>query len=142
MSISCTDQLLPSSNSSYELYFSRVSRRIGRSSAHSGSQDAVMGELDDDDGYNPHEETEPFLRHVLRHGPQLSASLRHLVGLLRDSLPFVCVVDTIRRSAESGKDKDALTVGVDVFAKSAGWFRILYGDMRFVVRTMTILKLD
>lgn len=95
-----------------------------------------MEDPDEDDGYNPHEEIEPFVRHVLRHGPQLSTSLRHLVELLRDSLPFVCVVDNIRRSAESGKDKNALAVGVDVFAKAAGWFRILYGDMRYVLRVL------
>lgn len=89
--------------------------------------------LDDDDHINPHDEAEPFLRHVLRHGPQLSSSLHQLVGLLRDSLPLVCVVDSIRRGAESGRDKDAVTVGVDVFAKAAGWFRVLYGDLRFVL---------
>ena len=81
---------------------------------------------------NPHEDAEPFLRYVLQQGPRLSTSLHQLVSLLRDSLPVVCVLDTMRKAAVSGKDKDAASLGVDAFPKSAGWYRILYGDTRYV----------
>lgn len=85
---------------------------------------------DDEASYNPHEDAEPYLRHVLRQGPRLSLSLHQLVELLRDSLPVVCALDLIRRSADSGKNKRAMSVGVDTFAKSAGWYRVSYGDLR------------
>ena len=141
VSITCTDQLLPLSNGSYELFFSRIPRQFGRlANASVSSENGLLavpnglGDDNDDAVYNPHEDAEPFLKHVLRHGPRLSSSLHQLVGLLRDSLPVVCVLDSIRKGAESGRDKDAHTLGVETFAKAAGWFRVLYGDMRLVVQ--------
>lgn len=128
MAITCTDQLLTSSSSSsYDLAFSRIPQKKRIRS----DVDPFSTSEDNDDWIdNPHDDSEPFLRHVLRQGPRLSSSLHQLVLLLRNTLPVVCVLDSIRKATVSGRDKDAQTVGVDTFAKAAGWFRILYGDMR------------
>jgi mediator of RNA polymerase II transcription subunit 14 len=78
-----------------------------------------------DDQFNPHDDAEPFLRSLLLHGHgRLAASLNRVVGILRDTLPVVVELEAIRREeAVSG-------VGVDTFAKAAGWYRLLYGDLR------------
>lgn len=77
------------------------------------------------DSFNPHEEAEPFLRHILRHGHgKLSQSLHRLVKLLRETLPIVIELEEIRRKGrERGQN-------LDIFAKSAGWYRLLYGDLK------------
>lgn len=103
MSITCTDQLVPS-NSAYELRFSR-----------SG--------LSKEGKVNPHEDAEPFLRNILHHG-RLSTSLHELVALLRDSLPIVVELEEMRKTAARNGES------IDTFAKAAGWFRLLYGDLR------------
>jgi mediator of RNA polymerase II transcription subunit 14 len=79
--------------------------------------------------YNPHEDAEPFLRNVLGRG-DLGPSLQRLVVLLRDTLPIASVLDEIRaeaNNADGGKGR-----GPDCFAKSAGWYRLMYSDLRFV----------
>ena len=102
VAIACSDPLSPGGGS-YDLRFGR-----------SGERDAR---------FNPHEDMEPFLRHVLRHD-QLGRSLLRLVDLLRDTLPIVTELDDIRAAAaQSGRVLDA-------FAKAAGWHRILYGDAK------------
>lgn len=68
-----------------------------------------MGNVDD--GRNPHSEAEPFLRKVL-HAGKLGPSVHRLVMLLRDTLPIVVELSGF--------------IGVDSFAKSAGWYRVLY----------------
>ncbi len=124
MAITCADQLLSSSSSSYDLAFSRVPQKKRLRL----DVDPFTTSDDNDDAMdNPHEDSEPFLRHVLRQGPRLSSSLHQLVLLLRNTLPVVCVLESIRKATVSGRDKDAQAVGVDTFAKAAGWFRILYG---------------
>jgi mediator of RNA polymerase II transcription subunit 14 len=76
---------------------------------------------------NPHDDAEPFLRNILRHGHgRLAPSLHRLVTLLRDTLPIVTELAEIR----SKSDHEGLNI--DTFAKAAGWYRLLYGDMRFV----------
>ncbi|KAK0461040.1 mediator complex subunit MED14-domain-containing protein [Desarmillaria tabescens] len=62
-------------------------------------------------GRNPHTEAEPFLRTVL-HAGKLGPSVHQLVMLLRDTLPIVVELSEF--------------TGVDSFAKSAGWYRVLY----------------
>ncbi|KAK0212615.1 mediator complex subunit MED14-domain-containing protein [Desarmillaria ectypa] len=64
-----------------------------------------------DGGRNPHSEAEPFLRTVL-HAGKLGPSVHQLVMLLRDTLPVVVELSGF--------------TGVDSFAKSAGWYRVLY----------------
>lgn len=104
VAIACSDPLSPGGGS-YDLRFGRA-----------GERDARL---------NPHEDMEPFLRHVLRHD-QLGRSLLRLVDLLRDTLPVVAELDDIRAAAaQSGRM-------LDVFAKAAGWHRIQYGDARYV----------
>lgn len=77
--------------------------------------------------FNPHDDAEPFLRNILRHGHELAPSLHRLVTLLRDTLPIVSELEEIRRQSENeGRS-------VDAFAKAAGWYRLLYGDLRLVV---------
>lgn len=72
--------------------------------------------------FNPHDDAEPFLRNIL-HGGMLAHSLQRLVETLRGTLPIVKVLEEIRRENE---------MSVDTFAKAAGWYRMLYGDLRFV----------
>ncbi|KAL5506965.1 RGR1 [Sanghuangporus vaninii] len=134
VSITCTDQLMLSANSSYELSFSRI-RKIGRPATLTVPVDPLHG--DEDERYNPHEEALPYLQRILRHGPLLSASLHQLVGLLRDSLPLVCVIDVLREDREKGGN--AQSIAVDVLTKAAGWYRVMYGDSRHALdfRLMT-----
>ncbi|KZT04699.1 MED14-domain-containing protein [Laetiporus sulphureus 93-53] len=121
VSITCVDQL-SLTGGSYELTFSRVSDTdtIGQKPPDGGSS------------YNPHEDLEPYLCTLLRHG-RLSASLHTLVALLRDTLPIVLELEDIRSATSRSGDN------VDVFPKSAYWFRILYGDLRHALdfRLMT-----
>ncbi|KAF7975073.1 hypothetical protein HWV62_10589, partial [Athelia sp. TMB] len=79
------------------------------------------------DLYNPHDDAEPFLRHVLRHG-RLGPSVRCLVALLRDTLPIAAQLEALRVDAERSGG------GLDTFAKAAGWYRVLYGDLKCVLR--------
>ncbi|OSD01314.1 MED14-domain-containing protein [Trametes coccinea BRFM310] len=115
LSLTCTDQL-SSSGGSYHLRFGRVQ-----------PEDEHRMDVDGDHSagpaHNPHEDVEPYMRNLLRHG-RLSSALHRLVGLLRETLPVVAELEDIRvAAARSG-------TCVDTFAKSAGWFRILYGDLR------------
>jgi mediator of RNA polymerase II transcription subunit 14 len=77
---------------------------------------------------NPHDNAEPFLRHILRHGHgRLAPSIHRLVTILRDTLPIVTELEEIReKSQHEGQN-------IDTFAKAAGWYRLLYGDLRFVL---------
>lgn len=114
LSLTCTDQL-SSTGGSYHLRFGRVER---------DDEMEVDGELLRAT-HNPHEDVEPYMRNLLRHGP-LTSTLHRLVSLLRETLPIVAELEEIRAAAaRSG-------AVVDTFAKSAGWFRILYGDLRYV----------
>ncbi|KAF9528468.1 mediator complex subunit MED14-domain-containing protein [Crepidotus variabilis] len=112
VSISCEDQL-SSTGGNFDLYFSRME-----------SGDAMETDISFN-SLNPHEEAEPFLRHILRHGHgKLSQSLHRLVKLLRETLPIVVELEEIRRDGnENGRN-------LDIFAKSAGWYRLLYGDLK------------
>lgn len=65
------------------------------------------------------------MRNILRHG-RLAPSLHRLVSLLRDTLPIVAELEDMRTRAEKEGG------GLDTFAKSAGWYRVLYGDLRLV----------
>ncbi|OBZ68191.1 Mediator of RNA polymerase II transcription subunit 14 [Grifola frondosa] len=87
--------------------------------------------LSDVPRHNPHDDVEPFMRDLC--GTRMAPSLHKLVGLLRDTLPVVAELEDIRtNSARMGGS-------VDTFAKAAGWFRILYGDLRHALdfRLMT-----
>ncbi|KAJ8518069.1 hypothetical protein ONZ45_g4838 [Pleurotus djamor] len=125
VSITCTDQLSPSGGT-FDLRFSRV--------------------LPDDptkeaSKFNPHDDAEPFLGNILRQGHgRLAPSLHRLVGLLRDTLPIAATLEDIRQSSYSGDlSTSNASAGLDTFAKAAGWYRVLYGDMRHALdfRLMT-----
>jgi len=75
--------------------------------------------------YNPHVKAEPFLREILRQGHgRLMPSLHRLVQLLRDTLPIVVELHAIQtESARNGRN-------LEILAKNAGWYRLLYGDLR------------
>lgn len=108
VSITCTDQLSPTGGS-FAFRFSK------------------QNVTPDGDSYNPHEEAEPFLRNVLRPGHgRLSLSLHRLVSLLRDTLPMVIKLDTIRMQPVDG-------IPVDTVVKAAGWYRIVYGNFKHAV---------
>lgn len=65
------------------------------------------------------------MRNVLRHG-RLAPSFRRLVGLLTDTLPIVAELERMRMEAEKTGSN------LDTFAKAAGWYRVLYGDLRYI----------
>lgn len=112
VSISCQDQLSPSGGT-FDLEFSRTPPRNGM------DMDAEM------DNFNPHEDAEPFLRDILRHAHgRLAPSLHCLVTLLRETLPIVVVLEAIRQEAK----KNGMIL--DVFPKAAGWYRLLYTDLK------------
>jgi len=46
---------------------------------------------------------------------------------LRDTLPIVVVLRAIRQEAKRNG------MNLDVFPKAAGWYRLLYNDLKFVV---------
>ncbi|EKM54002.1 uncharacterized protein PHACADRAFT_174499 [Phanerochaete carnosa HHB-10118-sp] len=115
VSITCTDQLAPTGGS-YDLRFSRVNDAAGMDTD-SEDVETVLSQ------YNPHEDVEQFMINLLRSG-SLSASLPKLVAMLRDTLPIVAELEYIRVTAQKAGDN------VDTFARSAGWFRVLYGDFR------------
>ncbi|KAF9484518.1 MED14-domain-containing protein [Pholiota conissans] len=112
VSISCQDQL-SLSGGNFDLEFARIH-----------SPNAM--EIDNsEDGFNPHEDAEPFLRDILRqaHG-RLAPSLHLLVTLLRDTLPIVVELENIRKESKlNGRN-------LDIFAKASGWYRLLYGDLK------------
>lgn len=114
VSISCTDQL-SLSGGSFDLRFSRCPNApwIKDPAASNG------------DLFNPHDDAEPFMRNVLRYG-RLAPSLHRLVGLLRDTLPIVAELESMRMEAEKNSSS------LDTFAKAAGWYRVLYGDLRYI----------
>ena len=105
VSITCTDQLSPTGGS-YELHFSRASASASddanaMDTSEEGNVDQYMAH------YNPHEDIEPFVRDILRHG-RLSQSLHRLVALLRDTLPIVTELDrksTRLNSSHSGESR-------------------------------------
>ncbi|KAI0940563.1 hypothetical protein AcW1_003726 [Taiwanofungus camphoratus] len=109
--ITCTDQLSPIGGS-YDFYFSRTA-----------SEDLQASAEDGQPRRNPHEDLEPYVRNLLRHG-RLAPCLHRLVALLRDTLPIFAELEEIRM--------DAARKGqcVDIFPKAAGWSRILFGDFR------------
>lgn len=83
------------------------------------------GEGTNHDMFNPHDDAEPFLRNILRHGHgRLAPSLHRFVTILRDTLPIVAELEEIRLQSEKENRS------VDAFAKAAGWYRLLYGDLR------------
>ena len=117
MKITCEDQLSPTGGN-FDLRFSR--RRPWRMPGNQIKEEVEYSR------YNPHDEAEPFLRHVLRHGHgRLAPSLHRLVSLLRDTLPIVVELDNIQNVS------DREGHNVDTFAKAAGWYRILYGDLKY-----------
>ncbi len=120
VSLTCTDELA-SNKRSYHLRFSRVV-----------PGDAM--EVDDmpDSSQNPHEDAELFLCALLSHRT-LSTALHRLVTILRETLPIVTELEDIRVAAARSGDC------IDTFPKSAGWYRVLYGDLRHALdfRLMT-----
>jgi mediator of RNA polymerase II transcription subunit 14 len=112
VSITCTDQL-SILGGSFSFRFTRRNPQL---------QNSDTWKL-----YNPHEEAEPFLRNVLRPGHgRLAASLHRLVTLLRDTLPMATELEAIRSQPPDG-------LAIDTVVKAAGWYRIVYGDLRYAL---------
>ncbi|KAG1750599.1 mediator complex subunit MED14-domain-containing protein [Suillus paluster] len=148
--ITCTDQLSPTGGS-FELRFSRCTP----SPTHPQPSSLAPPQLGFPNHHlrtNPHEQAEPYLRHVLRHGP-LSSSLDRLVELLRNTLPIAVELEHINASARDLKQSPGRGRGrpriagktapsepwVDTYVKGLGWWRVLYGDLRHALdfRLMT-----
>ncbi|KIY53083.1 MED14-domain-containing protein [Fistulina hepatica ATCC 64428] len=111
VSIACEDQLL---GGTFHLRFSRLRK------------DADAMEVDHA-SFNPHGDAEPFLRNILKHGHgRLASSVYRLVVILRETLPIVEELESIRWDNESANSR----LSIDTFTKAAGWFRLLYGDIR------------
>lgn len=113
VSISCEDQL--STGGNFDLRFSRCDSGV--------------------DSFNPHDDAEPFLRNILRHGHgRLAPSLNRLVTFLRETLPIAVELEEIRQQSQGA---------VDTFAKAAGWYRLLFGDSRyFFFPSQTIISIQ
>lgn len=116
VSISCVDQLSPTGGS-FELSFSRSTSTLEEVDESTADVETILAQ------YNPHEDVEPFLKDILRKTPLVQA-LHRLVALLRESLPIVAELEYIRVKAQKEGEE------VVTFAKTAGWFRVLYGDLR------------
>lgn len=139
--ITCTDQLSPTGGS-FELRFSRCapSPTLLQPSSLAPPQFRFPNHQL---RTNPHEEAEPYLRHVLRHGP-LASSLNRLVELLRGTLPIAVELEHMRANYRDvkqlpgrgrGQPRIAVRTGtfepwVDTYVKGLGWWRVLYGDLR------------
>jgi mediator of RNA polymerase II transcription subunit 14 len=109
--ISCEDQLSPNGGN-FDLRFSRT-----RPSS---------GTIEEYDSFNPHDDAEPYLRNILTPGHgRLAPSLHRLVRLLCDTLPIAVELEAIRRETERQEGH----VPVDTFAKAAGWYRLMFGDL-------------
>ncbi|KAI6128239.1 mediator complex subunit MED14-domain-containing protein [Pisolithus croceorrhizus] len=145
VSISCTDQLSPTGGS-FELRFSRSAPTFRPTQPASLAPPPLPVSLRPP-RTNPHEEAEPYLRQILRHGP-LATSLYRLVGLLRDTLPVVVELDhmiTRAREQAGWSRSNAISKSsadepwFDTFVKGLGWWRVLYGDLRHALdlRLMT-----
>lgn len=146
--ITCTDQLSPTGGS-FELRFSRCapSPTLLQPSSLAPPQFRFPNHQL---RTNPHEEAEPYLRHVLRHGP-LASSLDRLVELLRGTLPIAVELEHMRANYVKqspgrgrGQPRIAVKTGtsepwVDTYVKGLGWWRVLYGDLRHALdfRLMT-----
>ncbi|KAF9220121.1 MED14-domain-containing protein [Gyrodon lividus] len=148
VSISCTDQLSPTGGS-FELRFSRCAPSPSLPHPNTLAPPPVpFTHLHPRS--NPHEEAEPYLRQILRHGP-LAPSLHRLVGLLRDTLPVAVELDRMVAAARENRiplsrsRQSAYGNGsteepwFDTFVKGMGWWRVLYGDLRHALdlRLMT-----
>jgi len=101
-------------------------------------------DIREEDLFNPHDDAEPFFRDILQQGndskghSRLAPSLHRLVALLRETLPVVVELEAIRR------DEEKRNRVIDTFPKAVGWYRLLYGDLRYVylaadVRTCLIV---
>lgn len=137
--ISCTDQLSPTGGS-FELRFSRCSPSLALPNANTLALPPLVTSIQPHLRSNPHEEAEPYLRQILRHGP-LAPSLHRLVGLLRDTLPIAVELDRL----VAGTREDRVWIGqgrgkqvkfteepwFDTVVKGMGWWRVLYGDLRY-----------
>lgn len=134
--ISCTDQLSPTGGS-FELRFSRCSPSLLPSNPNTLAPPPPPTFIQFHLRSNPHEEAEPYLRQILRHGP-LAPSLHRLVGLLRDTLPIAVELDRLtvgtRESFGSGWGRQVRSTEepwFDTIVKGIGWWRVLYGDLRY-----------
>ncbi|KAJ7072524.1 mediator complex subunit MED14-domain-containing protein [Mycena amicta] len=117
VAISCEDQV--STGGKFDLRFSRCEPNA--------------------DALNPHDAAEPFLSNILRAGQGiLTPSLHQLITCLRETLPITVELEEIQQHSQGT---------VDTFAKSAGWYRLLFGGARHALdfRLMTdhrVLILD
>ncbi|TFK44507.1 mediator complex subunit MED14-domain-containing protein [Crucibulum laeve] len=109
VSISCQDQI-SLSGGNFDLRFSRC-------------RPYNDADMDEENVFNPHDDAEPFFRNILRHHG-LAPSLHRLVTLLRDTLPIALELEDMRLYSEKTGQN------VDTFPKAAGWYRLLYSDLR------------
>ena len=117
VSITCTDQLA-SGGGTYDLRFSRATEEANAMDVDTDDVETILAQ------YNPHEEVESYMRNILR-SASLSVSLTRVVAMLRDTLPIVAELERIRVVAAKAAEN------IDTFAKTAGWYRVLYGDYRY-----------
>jgi mediator of RNA polymerase II transcription subunit 14 len=147
VSITAKDQFGLDDGAAFELAFSRISKPVNENAMETAADGEPGQSNEEEELINPHEEVEPFLRSFIRPGPSLAPSVRRLIEVLRDTLPIVVELEEIRvastnthRQAEQEKEQPGPLAAVttttkrarvaDTFAKNAGWFRLLYGDLR------------
>lgn len=132
VSITCEDQLSPTGGN-FALRFAR--RRLPAALTPSTRGVPMDEDISEEDLFNPHDDAEPFFRDILRQGHgRLAPSLHRLVTLLRETLPIVTELEAIRR------DEERVNRAVDTYPKAAGWYRLLYGDLRYVSHVWMLLR--
>ncbi|KAF8893946.1 mediator complex subunit MED14-domain-containing protein [Infundibulicybe gibba] len=118
ISITCEDQLSPAGGN-FDLRFSRC-------------PPSPMSDHHKSDTFNPHDDAEPFLRNVLRHGHgRLAPSMHRLVTLLRDTLSIAVELEAIRRQSDQDGCSSAISVKL-TNPRHALDFRLM-GDKRIII---------
>ncbi|KAF5351922.1 hypothetical protein D9756_007453 [Leucocoprinus leucothites] len=129
VSITCEDQLSPTGGH-FVLRFARRKLPAALTPSARGAGIPMDEDIPEEDLFNPHVDAEPFFRDMLQQGNdhqghgRLAPSLHRLVALLRETLPVIVELEAIRR------DEEKKNRVVDTFPKAAGWYRLLYGDLR------------
>lgn len=143
VSITAKDQL--GDGAAFELAFSRSGSNPREEDAMDTEDASQKQKESEGERTNPHEEAERFLQSFIRPARGLAPSIRRLIEVLRDTLPIAVELEEVRlqsraeHQALAAQAKSRRATVSDTFAKNAGWYRLLYGDLRHALdfRLMT-----
>ena len=114
---------------SFSLHFSRIASTTPPATASSSATGFTSTSRR---SYNPHSDAEPFFINLLRTN-RISACLPSLVGILRNTVPIIEVLEEIRSAADAAMDLSGADeanwswADVDTFPKAVGWWRASFG---------------